>query len=158
LSARTVQRWTGPDGSVREDARPTAARPAPASRLSETERDRIAAACNAPEAASLPPGQIIPQLADRGEYIGSESTMCRVLRARGQAGRRGRAKAPRPSRPPTTAHRAAGPRQLWSWDIGWLPGADLTSVRDCIFADEHGAPLRSDRVSGMVANLKRQTK
>ena len=74
-SARTVQRWTGPDGSVREDARPTAARPAPSNRLSEAERDRIMATCNVHEFASLPPGQIVPRLADRGDYIGSESTM-----------------------------------------------------------------------------------
>ena len=124
LSARTVQRWSGPDGSVREDARPTAVRPTPANRLSDAERDRIAATCNAPEFASLPPGQIVPRLADRGEYIGSESTMYRVLRERGQAGRRGRARAPRASRPPTT-HRAAGPCQVWSWDITGLPGPAL---------------------------------
>jgi hypothetical protein len=47
-----VQRWTGPDGSVREDARPTAVRPAPANRLSEAERDRIVATCHASEFAS----------------------------------------------------------------------------------------------------------
>ncbi len=69
-------------------------------------------------------GRLVPRLADRGEYIGSESTMYRVLRERGQAGRRGRAKAPRPSRPPTT-HRAAGPCEVWSWDITWLPGPAL---------------------------------
>ena len=115
LSARTMQRWTGPDGSVREDARPTAARPAPKNRLSEAERDRIEATCNAPEFASSPPGQIVPRLADRGEYIGSESTMYRVLRERCQASRRGRAKMPRKSRPPAT-HRAAGPCQVWSWE------------------------------------------
>ncbi len=90
-------------------ARLTAVRPTPANRLSEAERDRIEATCNAPEFASLPPGQIVPRLADRGEYIGSESTMYRVLRERGKAGRRGRA------RPPPT-YRAAGPCQVWSWE------------------------------------------
>jgi len=53
--------------------------------------------------------------------MGSESTTYRVLRERGQAGRRGRAKTPRKSGPPTT-HRAAGPCEVWSWDITWLPG------------------------------------
>jgi putative transposase len=124
LTARTVQRWRGPDGSVRDDARPTAARPAPDNRLSDVERERIVATCNTPEFASLPPGQIVPRLADRGDYIASESTMYRVLRVRGQAGRRGRAKAPRSVRPPTT-HRATAPRQVWSWDITWLPGPAL---------------------------------
>ena len=67
LTARTVQRWRGPDGSVRDDARPTAARPAPDNRLSDVERERIVATCNTPEFASLPPGQIVPRLADRGD-------------------------------------------------------------------------------------------
>jgi hypothetical protein len=34
LSIRTIQRWRRTDGSVREDARPTAKRPAPETKLS----------------------------------------------------------------------------------------------------------------------------
>ncbi len=41
-------------------------------------------------------------LADEGVYLGSESSMARVLKAHGQSARRGRAKAPKASRPPTT--------------------------------------------------------
>jgi hypothetical protein len=40
----------------------------------------------------LPPGQIVPILADRGLYIGSERSFYRVLHAHGQAHRRGRAR------------------------------------------------------------------
>lgn len=124
ISIRTFQRWKDPDGTARPDQRPTAPRPRPANALTEAEQDQIVALCNSPEFASLPPGQIVPKLADRGEYIASESTMYRVLRQRGQAHRRGRAKRPRASRTPVT-HKATGPCQVWSWDITWLPGPVL---------------------------------
>lgn len=53
-------------------------------------------------------------------YIASESSFYRVLRAHGQAQRRGRARAPRKvSRP--QALRATAPNQVWSWDITYLP-------------------------------------
>ncbi len=55
LSMRTIQRWRRTDGSVREDARPTAKRPAPETKLSEFERKRILDTINQPEFANLPP-------------------------------------------------------------------------------------------------------
>jgi transposase InsO family protein len=55
-------------------------------------------------------------------YIASESTFCRILRAHGQNAHRGRAKAPKASRPPTT-HVATAPRQVWTWDATFLPAA-----------------------------------
>ena len=64
-------------------------------RLSEEERQRILLTCNESEFAALPPGQIVPVLADRGLYIGSERSFYRVLHAHGQAQRRGRARPPR---------------------------------------------------------------
>jgi len=92
LSERTLQRWTDPEGGVRDDHRPLADRPEPTGKLSEEERDRIVATGNAPEFASLPPSQIVPRLADQGIWIASESSFYRVLRARGQNHRRGRAR------------------------------------------------------------------
>jgi hypothetical protein len=65
--------------------------------------------------AELPPGRIVPMLADEGTYIGSESSFCRVLRAEGQLRHRGRAK-PAQRRTPTT-HVATAARQLWCWDL-----------------------------------------
>ena len=41
-------------------------------RLSEEERQRILLTCIEPEFTALPPGQIVPILADRGLFIGSE--------------------------------------------------------------------------------------
>ena len=56
-------------------------------RLSEEKRQRILLTCNQPEFAALPPGQIVPILADRGLYnsfgedcvYGSERSFYRVL-------------------------------------------------------------------------------
>jgi transposase InsO family protein len=93
-------------------------------RLTEEERQRILLTCNQPEFAPLPPGQIVPALADRGVYIGSERSFYRVLHAHGQAHRRGRARPPQEPRPVPRLE-ARGPNQLWSWDITYLP----TSVR-----------------------------
>jgi len=56
-------------------------------------------------------------LADEGVYLASESTFSRVLRAHGQPTHRGRAKAPKAVRPPTT-HVATAPREVWCWDDG----------------------------------------
>ena len=93
-------------------------------KLSEEERQRILLTCNQPEYASLPPGQIVPALADQGIFIGSESSFYRVLHAYGQVHRRGRARPPQEPRA-VPRLRAAGPNQVWSWDITYLP----TTVR-----------------------------
>jgi transposase InsO family protein len=95
-----------------------------AHRLSEEERQRILLTCNEPEFAALPPGQIVPVLADRSRYIGSERSFYRVLLDHGQAHRRGRARPPQEPWP-VPRLRAAGPNEVWSWDITYLP----TTVR-----------------------------
>jgi putative transposase len=74
--------------------------------------------------ASLPPGQIVPALADQGRSIGSESSFYRVLHAHNQAHRRGRMRPPQEPRA-VPRLRAAGASQVWSWDITYLP----TTVR-----------------------------
>ncbi|GHD71375.1 transposase [Vogesella fluminis] len=119
LSLRTIQRWTQ-EGTVRADARPSADRPTPANALSQDERDAILALCNSPEYASLPPSQIVPRLADKGLYLASESTFYRVLSAADQQHRRGRSQPPQRREPPTT-YVATASRQVWSWDITYLP-------------------------------------
>jgi transposase InsO family protein len=118
LSVRTLQRWRSEDG-IKADARAAAAQVrTPGNRLSETERARILAVCNAPEFADRPPSQIVPALADQGCYIASEASFYRVLRAHDQLAHRGKARAPSHRRPePVTA---TAPNQLWSWDITYL--------------------------------------
>ena len=59
-------------------------------------------------------------LADEDIYIASESTFSRILREHGQTAHRGRAKAPKQGRPPTT-HIASAPGQVWCWDMTYLP-------------------------------------
>lgn len=120
IDARTYQRWLR-GGELQCDARPSARHPPPANRLSAEERAAVLALCHAPAYASLPPGQIVPRLADQGQYIASESSVYRILRAAGEQHRRGRSRSPQPRRePPRLVARA--PNEVWTWDIRWLPG------------------------------------
>ena len=119
ISVRTYQRWTQ-DETVVSDRRPEAQRPIPANKLSTEEREAILAVSNSPVFRSLPPSQIVPALADEGRYLASESTFYRVLREVDQQHHRGRSEEPQRKAPST--HCAAGPNQVWCWDITWLPG------------------------------------
>lgn len=94
IDVRTLQRWKAQDGLTAGDGRPWAVRPTPSHALSPTERAALLAVANEPRFASVPPARIVPMLADEGVYLGSESSMARVLREHGQNARRGRAKAP----------------------------------------------------------------
>ncbi len=115
LSARTLQRWKhdpeGDDGRAGPHARP-------ANALSEDERRRVLAVLHQPEHHDASPKTVVAKLADRGEYVASESTMYRLLRAEGELVPRGRARPP--VRRETPSHRATGPNQVWSWDITYL--------------------------------------
>lgn len=118
ITARTYQRWTA--GGVRADRWPEAVRPLPTHALSDVELHAIVSVCNAPERASLPPGQIVPKLADEGRYLASESSFYRVLRNNDQQHHRGRARKRGVFRAPAT-HSADAPNSVWCWDITWLP-------------------------------------
>jgi len=119
IDPRTAQRWQG-DSLARGDRRPDAERPTPSHALTGAERARILEVANQPRFAETPPARIVPALADEGTYIASESSFHRVLRAAGQMNRRGRARPPRPSRPPST-HVATSPGEVWCWDMTFLP-------------------------------------
>jgi putative transposase len=120
ITLRTLQRWKREDGLVRGDLRPATLRPRPAHALTEAERHTLLQVANEARFADLPPARIVPMLADEGVYLASESTFRRVLREAGQTAHRGRAKAPTASRPPST-HVATAPRQVWCWDMTYLP-------------------------------------
>jgi putative transposase len=120
IDVRTLQRWQASGGLVAGDLRPAAVRPIPAHALSADERAQVLNVANEPRFADVPPARIVPILADEGMYVASESTFSRVLRAAGQDAHRGRARTPRKTRPPTT-HVATGPRQVWCWDMTYLP-------------------------------------
>lgn len=118
ISPRTLQRWRE-EGEVKADGRQVAAQErTSANRLSEAERQHLLEVANRPEFASKPPSQIVPTLADQGEYLASESSFYRLLRAEKQLAHRGKAKAPAHSRAQPLV--ASGPSQVWSWDIPYL--------------------------------------
>lgn len=131
ITVRTLQRWQKAlrEGTP-EDRRKEAAagRTPPANKLSSEEKQKVLEICNRPEYRSLPPSQIVPILADRGIYIASESSFYRILREADQLHRRGKAEAPRAVAKPK-GYGAAGPNQLWSWDITFL----ASSVRGAFY-------------------------
>jgi putative transposase len=120
ISARTLRRWTQ-GGQVQADQRPLVQRPESRNKLSAEERAAVLAACNCDEFANLPPSQIVPRLADQEQYLASESSFYRIPRAHEQQQHRGRAK-PSVRRKPPTSFKAAGPCEVWTWDIAWMPG------------------------------------
>lgn len=115
LSARTVIRWRKQQGG--EDLR-RGPQTAPPHRLSEAEREQILETANSKEFRDLPPKQIVPRLADRGEYLASESSFYRILREEKMLTHREPSKPPSCHRP--KEHVATGPNQVWSWDITYL--------------------------------------
>ena len=127
LTLRCLQRWQQ-EGEIQEDGRKAAAqRRTPANALTPTERQQVLEVANRPEFADLPPKQIVPRLADQGEYLASESSFYRILRDEKQLTHRGKAR-PRTHRRPQPLV-ANGPNQVWSWDITYL----ATTVRGRFF-------------------------
>ena len=124
INLRTLQRWKASTGLMGGDGRPAAIRPVPSHALSQQERARLVQVANEPRFSAVPPARIVPMLADEGTYLASESSFSRVLRAHGQTTHRGRAKAPKAVRPPTT-HIAREPRQVWCWDMTYLPAVAM---------------------------------
>lgn len=123
LSARCVQRWRSDDVDARSTRLQT-----PANAFSAAEVATVLATVNAPEYAHLPPTQIVPILADHDIYIGSESSIYRILRRERQLAHRRpeRVATPRPRPAPLIAR---GPGQVATWDITYLP----TTVRGQYF-------------------------
>lgn len=119
LSERTLQRWQRDQS--RGDQRPARVQ-APKNRLSGLERQALLAVANSAEFGHLSPSQIVPRLADRGQYIASESTFYRVLKAQNQLQHRG-AERPSQQRSKPRALCATAPNELFSWDITYLRAA-----------------------------------
>lgn len=116
LSLRTIERWE--KNPHLPDSR-QGPKNGPQNKLSEKERIRILEVINQKEYGSLSPCQIVPKLADQGEYIGSESTIYRLLKENAMLCHRGNAKQRVPYRKPASCI-ATQPKQVWSWDITFL--------------------------------------
>src|SRR5262245_47325157 len=115
IDPRTVERWKAqPVGNDRR----AGPRQTPSNKLTDAERRTILETVNQPEYADRSPKEIVPMLADKGVYLGSESSVYRILRAEGQLTHRAASRPPK-SRPPRE-HVATGPNQVWSWDITYL--------------------------------------
>jgi transposase InsO family protein len=114
VSARTLERWRHGTGADERHG----PRRRPANALSAAERATLLATVNSAAYCDLTPHQIVPRLADAGQYLASESTMYRVLRDARQLAYRGRAAVPQRRAAPTPV--ATGPNQVWSWDITYL--------------------------------------
>ena len=115
ISKRAVERWRAQD--VGDDQR-EGPKSAPPNKLTQHERQQILRTLNSPEYRDLSPNQIVPLLADRGLYLGSESSLYRILREADLQQHR------EPSRPAVHARPsekvATGANQVWSWDITYL--------------------------------------
>ncbi len=116
VSLRTIQRW-----KKRQDLSDLRRGPLNHPRsLSQQERDQILSVTLSPEYCDMSPMQIVPRLADRGIYLGSESTFYRILRSQKLLAHRRRSARPqRRTRPQGTAY---GPNQIWCWDVTNLRG------------------------------------
>jgi len=124
VAARTLQRWQCPETA--EDGR-QGPRTVPPHTLSPLEREQMVAIAARPEFCNVSPHQIVPRLADRGEYVASESSFYRVLKTAHLLAHRGRATPAHRARP--RAYEVTAPRTLFSWDITYL----LSSIRGQYF-------------------------
>jgi putative transposase len=101
---------------------PPAPRPTPANAMSPAEIDELLEVLRSKRFCDLAPAQIWAVLIDEGRYLGSISTMYRVLRVGGEVReRRAQATHPPRARPELMADR---PNMCWSWDISKLRGPD----------------------------------
>ncbi len=115
ISVRTLQRWEKKPEI--EDQR-QGPKSKPENSLSEAEKQLIIAVATSPWFRDLSPSQIVPILAEKGVYIGSEASFYRVLREHRLLAHRNRARPSLNLKP--GEYVATGPNQVWSWDITYL--------------------------------------
>lgn len=118
ITPRTYQRWIlapeagdGRCGPLKE----------PQNKLTEFERARVIKIATNAEFCDKSPHQIVPTLADRGEYVASESSFYRILKEDALLSHRGKSKPRTVTRP--EGYLAVRPNQIYSWDITYLLSA-----------------------------------
>lgn len=115
LCIRTLERWAASE--CRSDGPKGSSKHGPHA-LSEEEKSEVLSRVNSAEFRDLPPSKIGPRLADKGEYLASESSIYRLLKTEKQLAHRQKS-APRVHRKPD-ALTATAPNQVWTWDITYL--------------------------------------
>jgi transposase InsO family protein len=91
-------------------------------RFNDEERKRVIETINNPRFADLHPAQIVAILAEEKNYVGSESTIYRIMRQEGLLNHRGSSR-PTGEKRAVSALEATGINQVLAWDITLLPGA-----------------------------------
>lgn len=90
--------------------------------LSDEERTELRETLNSEAFCDTAPASVYAKLLDEGRYLGSVSTMYRVLRAHTEVKeRRRQATHPAHKKPELVAR---GPKEIWSWDITKLLGPE----------------------------------
>lgn len=121
ISARTIERWRkqpqSDDGRCGPHRRPRNA-------LSSVEEAQVLSVLHSSRYVDVSPKQLVPQLADEGLYLASESTLYRLQRRYALRTMKRPALRTHITRA-ASLHCATRPNQVWSWDITWLP----TTVR-----------------------------
>lgn len=117
ISTRTVERWRSDPGLGDRRCGPQRR---PRNALSSAEEAQIVTVLTSSRYAGLSPKQLVPQLADAGLYLASESTIYRLQRRHGLRPKKRMTTRTHVSRA-ATVHQATRPNQVWSWDITWLP-------------------------------------
>jgi transposase InsO family protein len=113
LSLKTFERWLKTPCDQRQGPLTT-----PANKLSEFERAKVIEIATSKEYCDLSPSQIVPKLADKGEYFASESTFYRILKEEKMLTHRGKSKPSSANKPKPLM--AMAPNEVWSWDITYL--------------------------------------
>ncbi len=90
-----------------------------AHKLSAEEEQEFYDTANSPRFQNRTPEQIVAILASEGRYIGSVSSLYRILRKRGALQHRQESKKPRKNTPAET-YFVTAPNQVYAWDITWL--------------------------------------
>lgn len=116
IDRRTYQRWNKENGLI--DKRKGAAKNIGNKLTPEEKKNIIEISCNT-RFRNLTPCEIIPVLAEEGEYIASESTFYRVLKEFNLLKHRSNTKIRRKKKKPEE-FKATGINQIWSWDITYL--------------------------------------
>jgi putative transposase len=115
ISERTEQRWKL-SREVEDQRRGPLT--APSNKLTIEERVQVVEIATSAEYRDVSPAKIVPMLADKSEYVASESTFYRILQAENLAAHRSNSR-PRSHHKPE-AFEAMAPNEVWTWDITYL--------------------------------------